>query len=215
MADKPVSTTAAGPADGRASPAPPSASSGMTQATIVKKTAPKSDYKPSDISPQRRVQRRYAVRLWSVRHSRFLEWFYARFADLFLTLHPLWKAVGYSRAEGPVKFVEKRVKGFMFDCRMCGQCVLSSTGMSCPMNCPKQLRNGPCGGVRANGNCEVEPDMPCVWVKAWEGSRNMRKGDTILAVQKPVDQSLRETSAWLRVTALAAAEREKTKAGTA
>ena len=77
------------------------------------------------------------------------------------------------------------------------------------MNCPKQLRNDPCGGVRANGNCEVEPDMPCVWVKAWEGSRNMVHGDRILAVQKPVDQSLRETSAWLRVTALAAAEKEK------
>nr|WP_245947992.1 methylenetetrahydrofolate reductase C-terminal domain-containing protein [Halomonas montanilacus] len=29
---------------------------------------------------------------------------------------------------------------------MCGQCILSSTGMSCPMNCPKSLRNGPCGG---------------------------------------------------------------------
>ena len=68
----------------------------------------------------------------------------------------------------------------MFDCRMCGQCMLSSTGMSCPMNCPKQLRNGPCGGVRANGNCEVEPDMPCVWVKAWEGSQNMVHGDKIL-----------------------------------
>ena len=57
--------------------------------------------------------------------------------------------------------------------------------------------------------------MPCVWVKAWEGSRNMVKGDAILAVQKPVDQSLRETSAWPRVTALAATEREKAKTGAA
>jgi len=89
--------------------------------------------------------------------------------------------------------------------------VLSSTGMSCPMNCPKQLRNGPCGGVRANGNCEVEPDMPCVWVQAWEGSRRMTGGDAILAVQKPVDHSLRETSAWLRSTAQAA-EQESVKA---
>jgi hypothetical protein len=179
--------------------------------TTVKKTAPKSDYKPADVSPQRRVQRSFAVRLWSIRHSRALEWFYARFADMFLMLHPLWKGIGYARVEAPVKFVEKHVKGFMFDCRMCGQCVLSSTGMSCPMNCPKQLRNGPCGGVRANGNCEVEPDMPCVWVKAWEGSRNMVHGDAILNVQKPVDQSLRETSAWLRVTAQAAAAREAAK----
>jgi hypothetical protein len=192
-------------------PAIATAAGGVTQATLVKKAAPSSDYRQADVSPQRRVQRRYTMRLWSVRHSRGLEWFYARFASLFLHLHPIWKALGYGRVEAPVKFVEKRVKGFMFDCRMCGQCVLSSTGMSCPMNCPKQLRNGPCGGVRANGNCEVEPDMPCVWVKAWEGSRRMDRGDAIFAVQKPVDQSLRETSAWLRVTALAAAEREKAK----
>ena len=76
------------------------------------------------------------------------------------------------------------------------------------MNCPKQLRNGPCGGVRADGNCEIEPDMPCVWVQAWNGSRLMQGGDSIMEVQKPVDQSLRETSAWLRVTAEAAAERD-------
>ena len=39
---------------------------------------------------------------------------------------------------------------------MCGQCVLHSTGMTCPMTCPKTLRNGPCGGVREDGDCEVE-----------------------------------------------------------
>ena len=89
---------------------------------------------------------------------------------------PCGRASATAASKAPVKFVEKRVKGFMFDCRMCGQCVLSSTGMSCPMNCPKQLRNGPCGGVRANGNCEVEPDMPCVWVKAWEGSQQHGQG---------------------------------------
>lgn len=182
-----------------------------TQAAKVRASAPKSAYKPSGVSDVGRARRSYTIRLWSVRHARFLEALYRRFADMFLLLHPLWKAVGYHRAEAPVTFMERRVKGLLFDCRMCGQCVLSSTGMSCPMNCPKQLRNGPCGGVRANGNCEVEPDMPCVWVKAWEGSRNMAHGDNILAVQKPVDQSLRETSAWLRVTALAASEREKAK----
>ncbi len=165
-------------------------------------------YQPSGVSPSRRAGRSYTIRLWSVRHSRFLEVIYNLFADLFLKLHPFWKAIGYSRAEKPVKFIERNVKGLLFDCRMCGQCALSSTGMSCPMNCPKQLRNGPCGGVRANGHCEVEPDMPCVWVQAWKGSQNMAKGDAILNVQKPVDQSLRETSAWLRVTALAAKAKE-------
>lgn len=168
-------------------------------------------YTPADVSPNRRARRKYTVRLWVVRHSRFFEWFYHHFADAFLLLHPLWKAIGYQRVERPVTFIERNVKGFLFDCRMCGQCVLSSTGMSCPMNCPKQLRNGPCGGVRADGNCEVEPDMPCVWVQAWNGSRNMVHGDAILQVQKPVNQSLRETSSWLRVTAEAAAAREAAK----
>ncbi|GAC1040752.1 methylenetetrahydrofolate reductase C-terminal domain-containing protein [Rhizobium sp. No.120] len=168
-------------------------------------------YTPAGVSPNRRARRKYTVRLWAVRHSRFLEWFYRRFADAFLLLHPLWKALGYDRVERPITVIERNVKGFLFDCRMCGQCALSSTGMSCPMNCPKQLRNGPCGGVRANGNCEVEPDMPCVWVQAWNGSRNMTHGDAILNVQKPVNQSLRETSSWLRVTAEAAAAREAAK----
>ncbi len=194
---------------------PPAATGAMTQATMVRKSAPKSDYKPASVSPQRRLRRRFSVRLWSVRHSGRLEWFYRHFASMFLWLHPLWKGLGYGRVERPVKFVEKTVKGVMFDCRMCGQCVLSSTGMSCPMTCPKQLRNGPCGGVRANGHCEVEPEMPCVWVKAWEGSRNMVNGDAILNVQRPVDQALRETSSWLRVTAQVAAAREQAGSGQA
>lgn len=140
-----------------------------------------------------------------------LEWFYNNFANTLLALHPLWTAIGYKRIEAPMVAVEKRVKALMFDCRMCGQCALSSTGMSCPMNCPKSLRNGPCGGVRANGHCEVEPNMPCVWVQAWQGSRDMKGGDTILDVQKPVDNSLSGSSSWLRVTSDKAAERAAAK----
>jgi hypothetical protein len=169
-------------------------------------------FQPSHYTVTRRQRSRYTIRLWSVRHSRFLERLYTLFADLFLKLHPVWKALGYNRVERPVTFVERNVKGLLFDCRMCGRCILSSTGMSCPMNCPKQLRNGPCGGVRANGHCEVEPNMPCVWVQAWNGSRQMKGGDAILTVQKPVDQSLQETSAWLRVTAEAASEAEAAEA---
>ncbi len=180
-----------------------------------KAKAPATAYSPAGVSPSRRRRNRIAIRLWSVRNARFFEWFYNHFSNAFLALHPVIRRIGYQRAEAPVKFVEKGVKSFLFDCRMCGQCVLSSTGMSCPMNCPKQLRNGPCGGVRANGNCEVEPDMPCVWVQAFEGSTRMRHGEKILSVQKPVDQSLRETSSWLRVTAQAAAAREEARTETA
>lgn len=163
---------------------------------------------PVRFSADGRRPRTFTVRGWSVRHSRLLEALYNMFASTLLRLDPLFRVFGYSRAERPVALVERNVKGFLFDCRMCGQCILSLTGMSCPMTCPKQLRNGPCGGVRANGNCEVIPEMPCVWVKAWEGSRNMIAGDAILNVQPPVNQALRETSSWLTVTRNAAEARK-------
>ena len=100
----------------------------------------------------------YSVRRYVVRHSRLFEWAYDCFEPLLVFLDPLWSKVGYNRIERPVVIAERAIKGFLFDCQMCGQCVLSSTGMSCPMNCPKNLRNGPCGGVRENGHCEVKPD---------------------------------------------------------
>ena len=110
------------------------------------KKAATGAFTPAGVSPSRRSRHKYTIRLWAVRNSRFFEWFYNRFAQGFLLLHPVWKLFGYQRVERPITFVERHVKGFLFDCRMCGQCALSSTGMSCPMNCPKQLRNGPCGG---------------------------------------------------------------------
>ncbi len=146
----------------------------------------------------------YALRLFSVRHSRGMERLYELLESVLVLGAPMLKRVGYARLEKPVAAFERGVKGLLFDCQMCGQCALSSTGMSCPMNCPKNLRNGPCGGVRDNGNCEVKPEMKCVWVQAWEGARRMETGDAILAVQKPVDNRLKGRSSWLRVV------REKT-----
>lgn len=142
----------------------------------------------------------YAVRRWSVRHARGLEVFYQGFERVFVALHPLWKAIGYERLEKPVALVEKAVKGVLFDCQMCGQCALSSTGMSCSMNCPKTLRNGPCGGVRADGHCEVKPEMRCVWVEAYAGSQRMVAGkEAIKVVQFAVDGRLKGKSSWLKV----------------
>jgi hypothetical protein len=165
-------------------------------------------YEPAGTTYVHRRRSRYTVRQWPVRQSRKLETLYRLFAGALLRLHPVWKAIGYGRVEKPMVPIERGLKSFMFDCRMCGHCILSSTGMACPMNCPKGLRNGPCGGVRADGHCEIEPEMPCVWVEAWKGSRTMVQGDLINVVQKPVDHSLRGTSSWLRVTSQAAAERE-------
>ena len=149
----------------------------------------------------------YRVRRWSVRHAGHLERVYEIFEASLVRVRRLLSAIGYERLEKPTVLVERAVKGFLFDCRMCGQCVLGSTGMSCPMNCPKALRNGPCGGVRLDGNCEVLPSMRCVWVEALEGSRRMRGGD-IQSVQLCIDNRLQGRSSWLREV------REKAHQGT-
>lgn len=56
---------------------------------------------------------------------------------------------------------EAFLKGMAFGCHACGQCVLRANAMTCPMRCPKGLRNGPCGGTLA-GRCEVYADRPCI-----------------------------------------------------
>ena len=81
---------------------------------------------------------------------------------------------------------------------MCGQCVLHDTGLTCPMTCPKTLRNGPCGGVRpgrqlrgqardalrvGQGHTRVADRIP-VW------------GDHIHNLRPPVDNRLKGTSSW-------------------
>jgi Methylene-tetrahydrofolate reductase C terminal len=149
----------------------------------------------------------YQVRLWSTRHARGLETLYQAFERALVALDPVLRRIGYARLERPVAAAERALKGLLFDCQMCGQCALSDTGMSCPMNCPKSMRNGPCGGVRPDGSCEVKPSMRCVWVEAWDGSKRMRRGrDSIRAVRPAVDRRLAGTSSWLRVAREKAAQ---------
>lgn len=141
----------------------------------------------------------YAARLWSVRHARLLQRVYGGFERVLVAADPLLRRLGYARLEWPAVRVERALKGLMFDCRMCGQCVLSSTGMSCPMNCPKSLRNGPCGGVRQDGMCEVTPSMRCVWVEADRGRKLIGAEADMTTISPPVDHRLAGRSSWLRV----------------
>lgn len=50
-------------------------------------------------------------------------------------------------------------------CVSCGDCIQDHLHYAgCTMNrCYKNLRNGPCGGSRPDGSCEVDPGVPCIW----------------------------------------------------
>ena len=133
---------------------------------------------------------------WIQDHPRLLE---VAYAGTHAMLRPFGR---WLRGGGAVEraFIagEKLTKELIFDCRMCGQCILHNTGMTCPMACPKMMRNGPCGGVRPDGHCEIKPEMACVWVMAWERSQRMPTfGNEIRRVQPPIDHRLEGSSAWI------------------
>jgi methylenetetrahydrofolate reductase (NADPH) len=59
-------------------------------------------------------------------------------------------------------------KEVLLSCLRCGDCGIQHVAFLCPESqCPKHMRNGACGGSR-DGGCEVYPDRPCVWVRAYK-----------------------------------------------
>ncbi len=142
-----------------------------------------------------------ALRHWSVRHARGLRRVYEFFSQLAPVFAPVVRVVGAKRAELLLHPVERVAKGLMFDCRECGQCVLSATGMACPMNCAKEMRNGPCGGVRADGHCEVKPEMRCVWIEATEGTKRIATDHQAhpTPLLPAIDVRRRGNSTWIEV----------------
>ncbi len=133
-------------------------------------------------------------------HPIWLETPYQLIEKVFRWLNPLIKKIGYKRVDRWMIFSEKIVKELIFDCKMCGQCTLHFTGMTCPMTCPKNLRNGPCGGVRSNKRCEVDSEMNCVWVEAYKRSTRMKIfGDGIESIRAPLDYRLAGSSAFINL----------------
>jgi methylenetetrahydrofolate reductase (NADPH) len=81
---------------------------------------------------------------------------------------------------------EKVVKGPLFGCRMCGNCLLQETAFICPMECPKGARNGPCGGSTQE-RCYVDETRPCIWYKIYERSFRLGTQEKLLEVLPPLD----------------------------
>ncbi|MDH7568959.1 MAG: methylenetetrahydrofolate reductase C-terminal domain-containing protein, partial [Armatimonadota bacterium] len=84
-----------------------------------------------------------------------------------------------------------------FGCVQCGDCIADHLNYTlCSQGkCYKELRNGPCGGSRMDGTCEVDPQQPCVWNLAYLAAlarhQNPRKfAETLVP---PRDWSLNRT----------------------
>ncbi len=91
--------------------------------------------------------------------------------------------------------VERWVKGPLFGCRMCGNCLLQETAFICPMECCKGVRNGPCGGSTAE-HCYVDPTRPCIWYHIYDRAFRMGRQEKLLEVLPPLDWDRVGTETW-------------------
>jgi len=96
-------------------------------------------------------------------------------------------------------FFEDVIKVPLFKCQHCGECLLSTTAFICSQNCPKRLRNGPCGGTGEDGSCEVYPDRKCVWYRIYYRSKRLNRLSMLYKIKKIHNWNLEGTSAWLNV----------------
>ena len=94
--------------------------------------------------------------------------------------------------------LERAVKGPLWGCRMCGNCMLQETAFICSMECPKGLRNGPCGGSTPE-SCYVDPTRPCIWYKIYDRSFRMGREEMLLEVLPPLDWDKVGTETWADV----------------
>ncbi len=100
-----------------------------------------------------------------------------------------------SFGKNSLRRVERIVKGPLFGCRMCGNCLLQETAFICPMECPKGMRNGPCGGSSPE-KCYVDETRPCIWYKIYERAFKMGREHTLLEVLPPLDWDKVGTETW-------------------
>lgn len=94
---------------------------------------------------------------------------------------------------------ELLVKTVLYGCANCGDCALFDVAYLCPVSqCPKNQRNGPCGGS-FEGWCEVYPnEKKCIWVRAYRRLKAGHREEGIGAViVPPCNWELWQTPSWL------------------
>jgi methylenetetrahydrofolate reductase (NADPH) len=64
------------------------------------------------------------------------------------------------------------------------------------MECPKGMRNGPCGGIRPDKMCYVDNTRKCVWYAIYKKSFENGSEETLLEVLPPVDWNKVGTETW-------------------
>lgn len=116
--------------------------------------------------------------------------------------NPLLPVQRGSLTENALCAVERVVKGNLFACSMCGNCILQETAFICPLRCPKGLRNGPCGSGTLE-HCCVDPSRPCVWQLIYRRADAMGRMERLLEVQAPLDWSRVGRETWGQVVSLA------------
>ena len=94
-----------------------------------------------------------------------------------------------------LEVAEITIKGPLFSCRMCGNCLLQETAFICPMECPKGMRNGPCGGSTPEF-CYVDKTRPCIWYKIYERAFKMGRQEMLLEILPPLDWDKVGSETW-------------------
>jgi methylenetetrahydrofolate reductase (NADPH) len=108
-----------------------------------------------------------------------------------------YRPVTRDRSSAPLATaVERTIKGWLFGCIMCGNCILQETAFVCPMTCAKGLRNGPCGEAQVD-QCVVDPDRACTWLIIFERAERRGALDKLLEVNAPIDGARAGNEQWL------------------
>ena len=121
-------------------------------------------------------------------------------SPIFRPMRRLMRYVASSRVAYKIfHWFERWSKSALYECKDCGDCAVSDVAYLCPVSqCPKDQRNGPCGGSYG-GWCEVYPgEKQCIWVKAYLRLKADGKEDEIgEKLIPPCNWELHQRSSWV------------------